>query len=191
MRVTLPKNVEKSIKDYVFKLADKEDYLSTSKIDNGLFIDRLVSDTNAGKKVEQYTKKENVRTYIKDAVLNRYTKHCREKNKPQGLEEFFSLMFNDKCHKIESSKNTTLLRCSSKASYTHIISVDGTYAKWETALRKALLYSGIKPFASKVENRILIHLNLFTPKHVTESDKMAIRKALQIIGAKCDFYGMT
>ena len=188
MSIILPKPIERAIKEYVFKLADEQNYLSTSKIENGQFMDRLVADPKAGKKLESYIGKDKIRTYIKDAVLNRYTKQRRNECKPSNLGKLYSDKLGIQCHEVETSKETTLIRCEAGGAYSYIVSVDGTYTKWETALRKALLFAGNKPFAKKSSSKILIHLNLFTPAHITDSDKKAIRLALAIIGAECDFY---
>jgi hypothetical protein len=186
----LPKHIETRIKDYVFGLADGQNYLSAGKSDNGQFMDRLVSDPQAGKLLEPFMGKDRIRTYIKDAILNRYTKQRRKQSKPSDLDSFFSSKLGVKCHKAEAAGETTFFRCEKGGDFTHVVSVDGTYMKWETALRKALLFAGNKPFSTKCGNKILIHLNLFTPNPVTDSDKNAIRKGLKIIGAECDFYGL-
>lgn len=186
----LPKHIETKIKDYVYTLADNHNYLSAGKSDNGQFMDRLVSDPQAGKLLEPFMGRDRIRTYIKDAILNRYTKQRRKQSKPSELDSFFSEKLGVKCHEIESVREITFFRCDTGGHFTHIVSVDGTYMKWETALRKALLFAGNKPFSSNVGNKILVHLNLFTPNPVTESDKKAIRKGLKIIGAECDFYGL-
>lgn len=188
MSILLPQEIEKKIKVYVFDQADQQNYLSSSKIDNGKFIDSLVSDKHAGKLLESFMEKGKIRTYIKDAVLNRYTKQKKQDAKPKGLDTFFSERLGAKCSESEGAKGVTLLRCEKPTVFTHVVTVDGTYAKWETALRKALCYTAEKPFSANINNRILLHLNLFTPSHITESDKSAVRKSLQIIGAECDFY---
>ena len=71
MSKKVPDDIAKEIKECVFQEADRVNYLARSRTDNGNFLAQLVTMPNVGGRLSQYMKKAEVRTYIKDAILNR------------------------------------------------------------------------------------------------------------------------
>ncbi len=67
-----PRDVANKIKDLVFIEADEFCYLGKTRTENGKFLDDLVSKQEIGVVLVNYMKRAEVRTYIKDAILNRY-----------------------------------------------------------------------------------------------------------------------
>ncbi|MCU0242575.1 MAG: hypothetical protein MUF51_09165, partial [Vicinamibacteria bacterium] len=63
--------------DWVFKLADDFGYLSKGRPENAKFMVTLV-DSAIGRELAQFMPKAEVKTYLKDAVLNRYAKDRRK-----------------------------------------------------------------------------------------------------------------
>ena len=74
MANALPKNIQAKVKRAVYKKADEFGYMECGRIESGRFLDTLVDDPEVGKVIIEYMPKERVRTYIKDGVLNAYTK---------------------------------------------------------------------------------------------------------------------
>lgn len=74
MANALPKNIQAKVKRAVYKKADEFGYMECGRIESGRFLDILVDDPDVGKIIIEYMPKERVRTYIKDGILNAYTK---------------------------------------------------------------------------------------------------------------------
>ena len=81
----IPEKVAKTVKQTVYLEADKVNYLSRSRTENGIFLAQLVSMPTVGGKLSQYMRKDAIRTYIKDAILNRYSKDKTGEAKPDDL----------------------------------------------------------------------------------------------------------
>ena len=75
----LPKNIQSQVKEAVFREADEFGYMASGRIESGQFIDTLVEDPEVGRVLIEYMPKERVRTYIKDGILNAYTKKATNK----------------------------------------------------------------------------------------------------------------
>lgn len=77
-----------------------------------------------------------------------------------------------------------------KADACFVVVADGTVLKWETALRKALLYVASKPFSDNSDASIKIVLTLFARhQKVSPSDLRHLEKALSMCNAKPYIYG--
>lgn len=74
MAKKLPSEKAKRIKQLIFQRADEFGYATSGRIENGRFLDELVNDPDIGGVLKEYMEKERIRTYIKDGVLNAYTK---------------------------------------------------------------------------------------------------------------------
>ena len=73
-KTSVPESKLKKVKSTIIKKADEFGYLTRSHIENGTFMDNLVNDPDVGGILKEYMPKESIRTYIKDGVLNAYTK---------------------------------------------------------------------------------------------------------------------
>jgi hypothetical protein len=143
----------------------------------------------------RYMPRESVRTYIKDAILNRYSKDKHKDAKPTNLRAVIKNAFDVDTADIGDTGTTDIALWKSvdkKLPDQFVVVADGTYLKWETALRKALLYPVGKPFASRTNNKIFILLILFArKKRVTDADKKHLQKALGVCNAVAHIYGET
>ena len=185
----VPDEVAKTIKQLVYSEADNFHYLSRSRPDNGRFIERLVASQDIGGVLRAYMDRAEVKTYIKDAILNRYAKDKRINGRPNDIlskcKAFFDL--NDL---LESDSEADLILFKSSQSSVYIVVSEGTYLKWETALRKALLYVASHPFGQNGKNHIHLVLSLFARnRRIPESDKALLRNALENVSAKVIFWG--
>jgi hypothetical protein len=186
----IPNKVAKEIKDLVYQKADEVNYLARSRTDNGVFFDQLVEMEDVGERLFQYMRKAEIRTYIKDAILNRYSKDKKQEERPQKLEQVIKELLDVDAEQVEfdKSKQITLYKDISNSCF--IVIVDGTFLKWETALRKALLYIAAKPFSSRGNVQIKIILTLFARYQKTcDSDIRLLNKSLSICNAFSYIYG--
>jgi len=188
-----PREIANSVKEKVFSAADDFCYLAKSRTENGKFLDDLVAQQDIGGVLGQYMRKAEIRTYIKDAVLNRYSKDKTRAAKPKDMVGIIkskygfdtTLIDTDATAKIRLYKSTPNVM---NAQY--VIVAEGTVLKWETALRKALLYIPSKPFSNDPENTVHILLNIFAQhKPVSPADKKFLNKALARCGAQTHIFG--
>lgn len=186
----IPEKIAKSIKQTVYFEAEKFNYLSRSRSENGNFLAQLVSMPAVGGKLSQYMPKDSIRTYIKDGILNRYSKDKTEEAKPSNLELIIKQSFDIEAFSIEEDvKNKTALFYGDNGMHI-IVVADGTVLKWETALRKALIFIASKSLTERSEGKVSILLTLFARhQKISPSDEKCIQKALSICGAKAYIYG--
>lgn len=147
----LPDEIREEIYDYVFSVADHEGYLTNNRQQNRILIQNLVINPKVGQLLEQFMPKGDVRVYIKDAVLNRYTKIRRSfdhRNLPVIMHRELGLTVSE----IDHNSPVSLFRASDGK---YIVVSIGTSVKWETALKKMLLYIGAKQNLLKMDDQLL------------------------------------
>lgn len=184
-----PASVATAIKDIVYAEADRFCYLARDRVKNGQFLDRLVEHPQVGKVLENHIPKAEVRTYIKDAILNRYSKDKTAEAAPLNQDEIISNLLGEDFRLIEThaSSGVSLFRSASGTRYA--VAARGTYLKWETALRKALLYIPEKPFANG-SNSIEIILFLYAQSRpISDAEKKLLNIALSQSKATAYLYG--
>lgn len=190
-RNNLPKAVRDKVFEAAYKKAEEYGYMECDRVQSGQFIDFLVDDPKVGKVLIEYMPKEKVRTYIKDTILNRYTKCVNNKALAAITpEETIENVFGETTAVIDSvmSKGNVLsILRASDSGHIYVVS-SGTTLKWETALRKALEIIANKPTLT-VNNRFpSICLKLSAANQtLTDADKTAIQSALGAVGVKAVF----
>lgn len=185
-----PPHVAKNIKDLVYQAADSFNYLGKSRTENGQFLDALVARPDIGDVLAGYVRKAEIRTYIKDAILNRYSKDKTRASRPTCFIEIISKKFGFASVKIDSGNSVCLYKSQQTNSSQYVVVAEGTFLKWETALRKALLYIPEKPFSKNQSNKIFILLNVFAQhKPISSAEKLFLDKALAQCNAKVHVYG--
>lgn len=195
MSSKVPDEVEKKVKVLVYNAADEFNYLASSRIENGKFLDSLVARDDVGGQLSSFMKKAEVRTYIKDAILNRYSKDQTQQAKPKDITKIIKKNFGFEVGLVEEDKrsNVALYKSvSSERPNCYVVVSEGTYIKWETALRKALLFLPGKPFAENGQNTIHIMLNVFAQhRKITPADKKCLLSALGRFGVTVYIYGQS
>lgn len=190
MANALPKPVQAKIRRAVFKKADEYGYVHCGRIESGRFIDMLVEDPEIGKVLIQYMPKERVRTYIKDGVLNAYTKSLTKKALAAFTpEKAISIVYEETAYVIQTGKGkqSGLFVLRSEEGKIYVVS-GGTVLKWETALRKALEIIANEPTLTIDGKSPLICLKLsLGGQELTEADKKHITTALGAVGVKAVF----
>lgn len=190
MAKTLPANKKSKVRKTIFDKADAFGYASRGRNDNGHFMDELVDDPEVGGVLKEYMSKEKIRTYIKDGVLNAYTKErtkriLAEKSAPDTVLQ----LYGETCSVIQQckGKDRGVSVCRSEDGRIYVIS-EGTILKWETALRKALELIAREP-TLVIEGRtpsICLHLAVAN-EDITDGEKRHISTALDAISVKARF----
>jgi hypothetical protein len=190
MSKKVPDDVSKEIKELVFQEANRVNYLARTRTDNGIFLDQLVTTPEVGGRLSQYMYKAEVRTYIKDAILNRYSKDKTQEERPDDLTPIIKKRLGIDAHFVECENKNQITLFKSPADCCFIVVADGTLLKWETALRKALLYIASKPFVDQDDMQIKIILTLFARyKKTSPSDMRHLQKSLSLCNAIPHIYG--
>lgn len=186
----LPPKIRAKVIQIVYKKADEFGYMECDRVKNGQFMDILVEDHDIGGILRQYMPKERVRTYIKDTILNRYTKDATNKTlSSKTPEQTIQEEYGESSAVIQKIKGSAydchVLR--SEAGNIYIVS-EGTFLKWETALRKGLEVIANEPnltIKGKVPS-LCLKLSL-AGQSLTDADKKLIRTALSAAGVKATF----
>ncbi len=188
MSVNLPADVQAKVKRAVYRKADEFAYTHKSRVQNGVFMLNLVKDPEVGGLLGQFMGKAAIKTYIKDGVLNRYTKDKKEMvlpSKPAGLLPMVKKLYHQDAIPIESANPVFLFRLGNKDV---LLVAQGTLLKWETALRKALEFIEKAPGLPPKEETLHIVLNIATlGKPSTTADRDHLSKALAYVGVKIHF----
>lgn len=190
MADALPKNIKAKVKRAVYKKADEFGYLECSRTESGRFLDMLVDDPEVGKVIIEYRPKERVRTYIKDGILNAYTKEATKKALAASApENVIKSVFNETADVIQKGKGKQSGLFVLRADSGHIYVVSGgTVLKWETALRKALDIIANEPNLTIDGEAPSICLKLsLAGQSLTEADKTHITTAVGAVGVKAVF----
>lgn len=190
-RNTLPKEARKEIFDAVYKKADEFGYMECDRVQSGQFMDSLVDSPDVGVRLGNYMPKERVRTYIKDTILNQYTKHVNSHILASMTpEETINEVFDEDAAIIDNvtfKGNVLSILRSSDNGNIFVVSI-GTALKWETALRRALEIIASKPNITVNNKAPSICLKLSVANQtLTEADKKAIKSALGAVGVKAVF----
>lgn len=190
MSKRVPDHVAKEIKERVYQEADLVNYLARTRTDNSAFLARLLLMPEVGVRLSQHMKKDDVRTYIKDAILNRYSKDKTQEERPVDIRQIIKKKIGIDAEFVECDhKNQTSL-FKSVVDNNFIVVSEGTVLKWETALRKALLYIASKPFSRERDVKVDIILTLFARhQKVSPSDVRQLNIALSLCKAVLYIYG--
>ena len=183
MAKKLPENVRKQIRQLVYDRADKANYLAQGRDENGRFMMTLVNDPAIGGVLREYKSADEIKTYIKDGVLNRYTKEKHADALENCSTE--SLIAGSFGMSVEiATKGQVTLYKSTERMASYCVVGNGNSDKWETALRHALIYVTNLPEETQKQD-IRIALRCTSPRgKLSMSDKDHIREALNRIGVE-------
>ena len=175
----LPTKVRERVHAQVFKLADEFGYLSKSRTENAKFMVALV-DSAIGRELAQFMPKAEVKTYLKDAVLNRYAKDRRKL--PTNVDAYLTPLFPTQKHLVyEKPMSCSLHKCSN-SEFLAVARVG--VVKYETGLRKLLEFAAKK---SAFTGTATVHLVLVVcchGQHLNEGDKELMAKSLKVARVK-------
>ena len=192
MANNLPKNVQSQVREIVFREADHFGYMECGRIASGQFIDELVDMPEVGGVLIEYMPKERVRTYIKDGILNSYTKKVTKRVLATSTpEDAIEDAYGETAYVIQrgSGKKRDLYVLRAESGTIYVVS-GGTVLKWETALRKALDIISNEPNLTINGKAPSICLKLSQAgQSLTEADKTQIQCAVGAVGVKAVFCG--
>lgn len=186
----LPNKKKKQIETLIYARADAAGYRTLSRPESSRFLDSLVEDDAVGGVLREYYPKENIRTYIKDGILNAYMKRFT-KDALDGVSP------TDTIQRIYGVSSSVIQQCTGKEARVSVsrsedgrifIVSGGTVLKWETALRKALELIA-KEAGLTIDGKtpeICLHL-VATNNSLTEADKRHITTALGALGVEAIF----
>jgi hypothetical protein len=174
--VNLPKEVQQQIRDIVYKKADEHEYLLKDRSQNGSFIKNLVKDESVGGRLSDFIRKQEIKTYIKDAVLNRYAKDRRKL--PRDVSKEVSAVIKTSVTEFDYKNRISVYRTEDGK---FVVVTRGTYLKWETALRKGLEFISAYPALSKGETKVALLLAA-QANYPPASDRQFLTKVLSHIG---------
>lgn len=186
MSIKIPPEVRKQIFDRVHELADHHKYLQKGRHDNARFLDALVADPQVGRRLRDFMPEERVKSYVKDAIVNKYAKKRKgllrdvAPHLPREFEAGYEVGTDkEKTVSLHRSKEGALLAAGRT-----------TYVKWETGVRKLLLYVAALPAQSRGKGGARPRLVLVIHEHgtpVNESDKKLTEDALRLAGIDCSW----
>ena len=177
----LPPNIKHAIEESCFKILDEWQYLHRTRNENGRFMDQLVENVDVGKKLQEFMDKAAVRKYIKDVLVNKYAKQVRQM--PRDISPLLAGIVNSDFEEIDWIENDNL-SLHRTADDVFVISARTTFVKWETGLKKILLYTATRPeLYRRTPGKILKVLVLFEHSmNVNTTDRNILENAMQLIG---------
>ncbi|MCC6607204.1 MAG: hypothetical protein IT327_28610 [Anaerolineae bacterium] len=181
--IVLPQKIREEISEKVFSRADDYRYLARTRSENSEFLDQLVKDPNIGGVLREYMSREKVKTYIKDSVLNKYSK--LKQTLPRNLELTLKPLYGAPIYEVEYRKSDHL--SLHRTNDNKLVAVARTKPlKWETGLRKLILFiassQGLPPSDGTQLDLILAIFQHGVP--VNEGDKKLVEGGLKLIGVK-------
>jgi hypothetical protein len=192
MAIKIPHDKVDLIRRRVYEELDKAKYLASSRTDNAILLENLCANPNIGGIVGLYYPKERIRTYIKDAVINRYAKEHKRTQRPafEKQIEFCSKKYLVGTFLPLNSGDKKVILMKAAESPIFVVIVEGTLLKWESALRTGLLFVASRPIGANPQSIVHIVLSLFIGGvSVTPSDKKLLAKALARAGADVYMWG--
>lgn len=183
MSVSIPTGVREKVFAIVYSEADKHQYLHKSRPENARFMEALIKHAKVGGVLKEYMAEDQVRRYIKDAVLNKYSKLRRAQ--PRDITVELSALYKGKVLEIsyDSSKTVSLHRLENDSI---VVAARSSYSTWETGLRKLLLFVAAAPgLPPKDTNMELVLVMLQHGNPINQSDKKLTVDGLRLAGIKC------
>jgi hypothetical protein len=189
MANSLPRDVATIIKKRVSDLADQEKYCQMARPEAGAFMDKLVSADLIGGIISQYMSKAEVRTYIKDGVLNAYSKAYARKSKPSDLSSVVSDVYGVAAVSVAKQFDVEMFAVAGLEHPAYVLASSGTFLKWETALRKLLSCLTTRPDDFTLFQNGLLAILLAQGKKITQAEKDVVRRAFERCGARIHIVG--
>lgn len=184
-----PKDVADRVKAAGYRLLIEGNYLNNNRVENGQLLNTLVSHVKVGKVLSEYMSSEQVRTYIKDTIINRYAKD--ENAKGLSLSNMLARIAEAEGCQVESledasrKSNAILLK---KSTGEVIAAGIGTVSKWETAVRRVLEFIERSPGLPPHNETLIVYIIISAAgKSIAHSDKLQIERALNLVGIKVLF----
>lgn len=185
-----PADIATRVKAEIYAAADDAKYMAMSRTESGRFMDGLVKRKDIGGILESYIPKQQIRHYIKDGVLNRYTKDKAGEAYDIDLEETVHSICGVSVSETGRGDGTILYRSQAHADDgKYVVVATGTFLKWETALRKALCFIAASPFSKNAKSVQTLLVLYAQGKIIPPADKALLSAALSLCGASAHIVG--
>lgn len=182
----IPKNVSKEVRRVAYAKCEAYGYSSRSRTENTTFMNSLVDFPEIGGRLREYMTGEEVRTYIKDTILNAYAKAI-VKHKLDSTEplDVIKALYSETAAYVAKKEDTHIYRAVSGKMY---VVQAGTLLKWETALRRALeCVAGTPSLYENCETTGICLVLAVTNDELSYGDQCQIETALGLVGVKVFF----
>lgn len=189
MSVKIPSHVRLQIKSAVYERADDFGYAERNRVENNAFLNELVNDPEIGHRIGEFIPREKIRTYIKDSILNAYSKQRQAIILSTNPTEIACQICGQNVDHIETlSMKSSKIHLFRREDKDFLVLVAGNVMRWETALRKGLEFITRSPGLPSDDHKVHVALSLAsTGAPLTESDRKAIIQALDFIGVGVKF----
>lgn len=189
MAQSVPKTIAAKVRKQTFAILDERHYLSQSRKENGELMQELVSAPEIGGVLGEYIPKSAIKTYIKDAIINAYSKQENAKLfSIEAIEQRLSTKEGKTvlCVDGKSGDKVFLFRAENGDL---IVASIGTIAKWETALRKALEYIDRAKNLPPQNQALSIYLLISAlGKQLPQSDVEHIKRSLALLNINIEVF---
>lgn len=180
----VPKVVRDEICQIVFDKADAHHFLQKTRPENAAFLESLVVDPSVGGVLDDYMPPARVRIYLKDSILNAYSKARRKVD--GDLTELLGSVYNAEVSEIDRwlGDQVSLHRTSIG---TVVAVARANYDKWGTWLQKLLLRVAAAP-GLPPQRGTPFELALVVYCHgipCDAADKRLLEAALDLVGVRC------
>lgn len=189
----IPAELATSMRKIVFRKADEICYLSQDRVRNRHFLTALQDDCEVGVVLAEYMPKAEVRTYIKDGILNKYSKLKSKKafDDIGDLSEVLKAHYGKLAELIEERQRVSLWKLH---GHGWLITSVGNFAKWETAIKSAVQFIAKSPGLHALQGpkhqkeKVNILLLICVPKsEALASDLAFMKKSVGYIGIDVKF----
>ena len=169
---------------YVYQQADLHSYLERTRPENTAFMEKLIKDSQVGGRLCNYMPVDKVKTYIKDAILNRYAKD--RKILPHILNDLLASVYPAPIEEQEyDQRNKVSLHKVGDGRY--LVVARATWLKWETGLRKIVLFLSAAPHMPPREGTSpeLVLVIFQHSNEVNNAEKQSLECSLALLNVRC------
>lgn len=181
MSKVAPKSVLDEVCAEVCKLADAHKYMLKGRAENSKFMDDLGKHPKVGKRLCEFLPVEEVRHWIKDVALHDYA--AKKRQPPRDIDDLLKHNTGKDSSEIDyEPKNRLSLHRATDGEYFLVART--TYIKWETGLRKILLYMTIRSRFTQQPDlrlRMVLLIHLIAGETVNAGDRQVLERALKLI----------
>jgi len=181
MSSAAPKRVMDEIYAEVCRQADAHRYMLKGRVENSKFMDDLAKHPKVGKRLQEFQPPEEIRHWIKDVALHNYSAEKRQA--PRDIDDLLRATVRKEVTELDYDA-ADRLSVHRAADGECLLVARGTYIKWETALRKLLLYRARRAQQAKGANvafRMFLYVHLVDGETVNAGDRRLVDEALRLI----------
>lgn len=185
MTNNIPSEIREKIKVIVYDQANEYDYLNRTRPENSAFMDRLVRDPRVGGVIREYRNDNDVKTYIKDAILNHYSKEKRSLSR--NISSAVPTIHGGRITEVSYNKGNNISIHKAVESSKLFVVARSSYLKWETGVRKLALHVAGNAVLMSNNDITLILVIFLHDCIINDSDKKLVEDALKVLDVSCSW----